>query len=135
MEGRLRGPLTAAADEYDRAARELFSRHPHPRHAGHELRRASRLLLTARGLTHGDTRLLLELLARMVALTEAVARLRETQHRAAQAAAARRAAEQLHHCRHVYAGPAAFHGIAAADITECRHTPTVTTSATAARRM
>ena len=51
VEGRLRGPLTAAADEYDRAARELFGRHPHPRHAGHELRRASRLLLTARGLT------------------------------------------------------------------------------------
>ena len=48
VEGRLRGPLTAAADEYDRAARELFGRHPHPRHAGHELRRASRLLLTAR---------------------------------------------------------------------------------------
>ena len=41
----------------------------------------------------------------MIAFTEAVARLRETQHRAARAAAARRAAEQLQHCRHVYAGP------------------------------
>ena len=107
VEGRRRGPLTAAADEYDRAARELSGRHPQPRHAGHELRRASRLLLTARGLTRGDTRQLLELLARMIAFTEAVARLRETQHRAAQAAAARRAAEQLAHCRLVYSPPAA----------------------------
>ena len=61
--------------------------------------------LTARGPTRRDTRQLLELLARMIAFTEAVARLRETQHRAARAAAARRAAEQLQHCRHVYAGP------------------------------
>jgi hypothetical protein len=43
----------------------------------------------------------------MVAFTAAVARLRETQHRAAQAAAARRAAEQLQQCRHLYSGPAA----------------------------
>ena len=133
VEGRRRGPLTAAADEYDRAARELFGRHPPPRHAGHELRRASRLLLTARGLTHGDTRQLLELLARMIAFTEAVARLRETQHRAAQAAAARRAAEQLHHCGHVYAGPA-VDGLPAAEASRRRRTPTVTTAATATRR-
>ena len=105
VEGRRRGPLTAAADEYDRAAREMFGRQPQPRHAGHELRRASRLLLTARTLKLGDTSRLLELLARMVAFTEAVARLRETQGRAAQAAAARRAAEQLAHCRHLDAAP------------------------------
>ena len=74
-------------------------------HAGHGLRRATRQPLTARGPTRRDTRQLLELLARMIAFTEAVARLRETQHRAARAAAARRAAEQLQHCRHVYAGP------------------------------
>jgi hypothetical protein len=46
VEGRLRGPLTAAAEEYDRAAREILGLQPQPRHAGHELRRASRLLLT-----------------------------------------------------------------------------------------
>ena len=39
----------------------------------------------------------------MAAFTEAVARLRDTQQRAGQAAAARRAAEQLRHCRLVYA--------------------------------
>ncbi len=132
VEGRLRGPLTAAADEYDRAARELLGRQPRPRHAGHELRRASRLLLTARTLSHGDSRQLLELLARMVAFTEAVARLRETQQRAAQAAAARRAAEQLQHCRLVYAGPAA-HGLPAADTSLRRRTPAVATPASAVR--
>jgi hypothetical protein len=107
VEGRRPGPLTAAADEYDRAAREISGRHPQPRHAGHELRRASRLLLNARAFTRRDARRLLELLARMIAFTEAVARLRDTQHRAAQAAAARRAAEQLAHCRLVYSPPAA----------------------------
>jgi hypothetical protein len=52
---------------------------------------------------------LLELLARFVAFTVAVARLRDTQQRAAQAAAARRAAEQLRHCGLVYR--------------RCRHAP------------
>jgi hypothetical protein len=133
VEGRLRGPLTAAADDYDRAAREIFGRHPRPRHAGHELRRASRLLLSARRFSHRDTGQLLELLARMVAFTEAVARLRETQHRAAQAAAARRAAEQLRHCGVLYADPAA-HRLAAADTSRRHRAAAVNTAATAMRR-
>ena len=114
VEGRRRGPLTDAADEYDRAAREVFGRNPQPRHAGHELRRASRLLLAARAVNHRDSRQLLELLARMIAFTEAVARLRETQQRAAQAAAARRAAEQLRRCRVLYTASVDPHGFAAA---------------------
>jgi hypothetical protein len=131
-EGKLRGPLTAAADERPRRPRTLRSA-PAARHAGHELRRASRLLLTARVVTHGDTRQLLELLARMIAFTEAVARLRETQHRAAQAAGARCAAEQLQHCRLMYAGPA-VDALPAADASRRRHTAAATTAATAIRR-
>ena len=43
VEGRRGGPLTAAADEYERAAREQWGRLPQPRHASHELRSAARL--------------------------------------------------------------------------------------------
>jgi hypothetical protein len=130
VEGRRRGPLTAAAEEYDRAAREMFGRIPQPRHAGHEMRRASRQLLTARAFTSRDTRRLFELLARMVAFTEAVARLRETQGRTAQAAAARRAAEQLEQCHLVYSVRGAS-GVAAS---APRRRSAVNTSASAAAR-
>ena len=106
----LEAPVRAAGMPVTAKPVYHFSRHPQPRHAGHELRRASRLLLTARAVNHRDTRHLLELVARMVAFTEAVARLRETQHRAAQAAAARRAAEQLQHCRLTYGTPHALTG-------------------------
>ena len=126
VDGRRRGPLTAAAEEYDGAARELYGRHPQPRRAGHELRHAARILLLARSLSRGDTRQLLELLARMVAFTEAVARLRDTQQRAAQAAAARRAAEQLRHCRLVYADAGVPATDGPADLRRRRRTATGT---------
>ncbi len=96
VEGRRGGPLTVASDEYERAARELWGRVPQPSKAGQGLRTASVLLATARFVGHHENKQLLALLAQLAALTDAVTRLRENQHRAAQAAAARRAVEQLH---------------------------------------
>jgi len=95
VEGRRGGPLTNAAASYDRAARELWGRLPAPSQAGRGLRAASVLLASARFVGRGENTQLLALLAQLAALTDAVTRLRETQHRAAQAAAARGAAEQL----------------------------------------
>ena len=96
VEGRRGGPLTNAAGEYDRAARELWGRVPEPSSAGQGLRTAAVLLTTARfvGRTENQQQQL-ALLAQLAALTDAVTRLRENQDRAAQATAARRAAEQL----------------------------------------
>jgi len=95
VEGRRGGPLTAAAATYDRAARELWGRLPAPSQAGQGLRAASVLLASARFVGRGENTQLLALLAQLAALSDAVTRLREIQHRAAQAAAARGAAEQL----------------------------------------
>jgi len=93
VEGRRGGPLTAAAGEYDRAARELWGRVPESSDAGKGLRAASVLLASARFVGRNETKQLLVLLAQLAALSDAVTRLRESQDRAAQAAAARRAAE------------------------------------------
>jgi len=95
VEGRRGGPLTAAATHYDRAARELWGRVPAPSQAGQGLRAASVLLASARFVGRGENTQLLALLAQLAALSDAVTRLRENQDRAAQAAAARSAAEQL----------------------------------------
>jgi hypothetical protein len=95
VDGRRGGPLTVAAGEYDRAARELWGRTPPPSTAGQGLRTASVLLTAARFVGRNENKQLLALLAQLVALTDAVTRLRENQHRAAQAAAARRAVEQV----------------------------------------
>jgi len=95
VEGRRGGPLTAAAAQYDRAARELWGRIPAPSQAGQGLRAASVLLASARFVGRGENTQLLALLAQLAALSDAVTRLRENQDRAAQAAAARSAAEQL----------------------------------------
>ena len=96
VEGRRGGPLTASAEQYDQAARELFGGLPQPTAAGHGLRVAGRLLLAARVARPSENAQLLRLLAQLAALADAVARLRETQQRASQAAAARAAAQQLH---------------------------------------
>jgi hypothetical protein len=93
VEGRRGGPLTAAAGEYDRAARELWGRVPQASAAGKGLRAASVLLSSARFVGRGESKQLLALLAQLAALSDAVTRLRESQDRAVQAAAARRAAE------------------------------------------
>ena len=95
VEGRRGGPLTDAAAQYERAARELFGATPTPSAPGQGLRHAGRLLSALRVGKPSETAQLRCLLAQLVALTETVARLRETQHRAAQAAAARAAAEHL----------------------------------------
>jgi len=95
VEGRHGGPLTQAAGVYDTAARELFGKTPAPTTAGRGLRDAGRLLLTAQVAKPSELKQLLALLAQLAALADAVARLRDTQQRAVQASAARRAAEQL----------------------------------------
>jgi len=95
VEGRRGGPLTEAAGLYDGAARGLFGKTPAPTTAGRGLRDAGRLLLMAQVAKPSELKQLLALLAQLAALADAVARLRDTQQRAVQASAARRAAEQL----------------------------------------
>jgi len=90
------GPLEGAARDLDRAAREQWGRIPAPSAAGQGLRAASGLLLAARFVHQAETAQLLALLAQLAVLADAVTRMREAQGRAEQAAAARRAAEQLH---------------------------------------
>ncbi len=118
VEGRRGGPLTAAATQYDRAARELWGRLPAPSQAGQGLRAASVLLASARFVGRGENTQLLALLAQLAALSDAVTRLRENQDRAAQAAAARSAAEQLRLTGAQRAGPQP--GAAAATATRTR---------------
>jgi hypothetical protein len=105
VDGRRGGPLSAAALEFDAAARELFGKTPHRTAAGQGLRVAARLLLSAQVAQPSELKQLLALLAQLSALADAVARLRETQERAAQAAAARRAAEQLRDVTSYYGTP------------------------------
>jgi hypothetical protein len=86
--------LRQAADSYDRAARAPYGRIPAPGQPGNNLRRAARLLSTLPSTA--DVPLAeMTLLRRFARLAEAIAELREAQRLAAQAAAARRAAEHL----------------------------------------
>ena len=85
-----------AADSYARAARVPYARIPHPTPAGNSLRQAARMLSRAALVSHDPTAARALLIVRLAALVEAVTELREAQQRAAQAAAARRAAEHLH---------------------------------------
>lgn len=84
-----------AASTYDRAARHPYGRIPRPSRAGCELRRAARQLSAAAFVTHDRQLASTALIVRLAALAEAVADYRHAQHHAAQAAAARHAAEQL----------------------------------------
>ena len=88
--------LRQAADAYDRAARPPNGRIPPPSPAGNQLRQAARLLSAFACLTGDRSMAPIILITRLAALAEAVAELRESQQHAAQAAAARTAAEQLH---------------------------------------
>jgi hypothetical protein len=93
----LRSPeLRRAADDYDRAARAGHGRIPAPTPEGRRLRATARLL-ALQGAAAGGTGLVpAALLAGLAGLVVAVAELRQAQQHAAQAAAARQAAERLH---------------------------------------
>jgi hypothetical protein len=95
VEDRRTGPLTEAADQFERAAREVHRRTPSSTDAGHRLRNASHMLSALRLVHAGESQQVLALMAQLLRLAEAVAALREAQRRAAQAAAARAAAERL----------------------------------------
>jgi hypothetical protein len=95
VEGRHGGPLTAAADAFDRAGRDLHGRPTPHTPAGSGLRATARLLALAGRASHDETAQVLALVAELAALSDAVAQLRHAQGRAAQAAAARDAAEGL----------------------------------------
>jgi len=88
--------LRQAADAYDRAARSPYGRIPPPSPVGNRLRQAARLLSSFAYITNDRSMVPLVLIAKLAALAEAVAELRESQQHAAQAAAALRAAEYLH---------------------------------------
>ena len=88
--------LRQAADSFDRAARAPFGRIPVPAQPGNNLRRAARLLSQVPVTGSAASADLTTLLVRFGRLIEAIAELRETQRQAAQAAAARRAAEHLY---------------------------------------
>ncbi|MDQ7905979.1 relaxase [Phytohabitans sp. ZYX-F-186] len=96
-EGEAGGPLTDAAEAFDRAAHELRGRVPAARvsRAGH-LRSMARLIAVMGSLSRDrDTVAALHLVLTLAALAESLADLREAQHRLAQARAARHAAGQL----------------------------------------
>jgi hypothetical protein len=88
--------LSQAADAYDRAARSPYGRIPPPTPMGNRLRQAARLISAFACLTQDRSMAPVVLITKLAALAEAVAELRESQHHAAQAAAALRAAERLY---------------------------------------
>jgi hypothetical protein len=95
VEGKRGGLLRAAADSYDRAARDLHRRTLRPTGSSRSLRNAAGALSAVRIVKRGETRQLLALLTQLAALSQSVGELRHVQARAAQASAARLAAEQL----------------------------------------
>ena len=88
--------LRRAADAFDRAARAPYGRIPRPTGDGARLRSAARLLALTIDDPGYPTAASVRLIAKLIALAEAVSGLRKAQQHAAQAAAARKAAEQLH---------------------------------------
>ena len=88
--------LRQAADAYDRAARSPYGHIPPPSPVGNQLRQAARLLSAFAYVTQDRSMAPLVLIAKLAALAEAVAELRQSQQHAAQATAALRAAERLH---------------------------------------
>ena len=88
--------IRQAADSYARAARVPYARIPRPTPAGNSLRQTARLLSRAALLGQNPAAAHADLVTQLVALVEAVIELRQAQQHAAQAAAARQAAEHLH---------------------------------------
>jgi hypothetical protein len=96
FEGRRGGPLTDAAETFDRAAREPNRRLPGRSGTTGELRAMSRLIAVMGRLTGDhDTAAALQLILQMSMLADNLADLREAQQRLHQARAARHAADQL----------------------------------------
>lgn len=91
------GPLSAAANSYDRASRDLYGRTPPAgRSVGAgDLRVAALALTLLRRAAPGDTTAVATLIVAAAGLAEAVADLRTAQHRHHQAAAASAAAAPL----------------------------------------
>jgi hypothetical protein len=93
----LRDPeLRRAADAYDRAARPPYGRIPLHTRSGDRLRATARLLALVGNIGGDGTLAVAALVASLLDLAAAVTELRQAQQYAAQAAAARRAAEHLH---------------------------------------
>jgi hypothetical protein len=88
--------LRRAADSYDRAARERYGRIPGTSRHGTGLRAAARMIALAGPIASDGTLAAVALIASLAALASAVTELRTAQQHAAQAAAARAAAEHLH---------------------------------------
>ena len=99
--------LRQAADAYDRAARAPYGRIPVRTPAGTSLRRAARLLAAYGYITSDPSFRPIVLITRLAALVEAVALLRQSQERAAQAASALSATERLGAAGRAYAAHAA----------------------------
>ena len=88
--------LRDVADAYDRAARMAYGKIPQRTAEGDRLRAAARLLAMAGGPGDGSTPGAVQLTAGLVRLARAVGELRQAEQHAAQAAAARQAAERLY---------------------------------------
>jgi hypothetical protein len=96
-EGHRGGPLTDAAEAFDRAARQPHGRPPPRNHHADQLRAMSRLIATTGRLTSDHrTTAALHLVLHLSALAEHLADLRDAQGRFHQARDARHAARQLH---------------------------------------
>jgi hypothetical protein len=88
--------LRQAADSYARAARHGYGRIPGPTPAGDRLRATARGLALAVPAGDENQAAVMMLVAQLAELASAVAGLRDSQRHAAQASAARAAAERLH---------------------------------------
>ncbi|MGH3404043.1 MAG: relaxase/mobilization nuclease domain-containing protein [Streptosporangiaceae bacterium] len=88
--------IRQAADSLDRAARAPYGRIPCPTRTGNGLRRSARLLAAAGLTSSGRGNAQTMLIIRLAGLAAAIADLRDAQSLAAQAAAARSAAQHLH---------------------------------------
>ena len=107
------GPVHQAAAAYDRAARGLRRRPPIPTGPARRTRQSAGGLRGMAFVRRADTRQLLQLVEQISALSLTLAVLREQQGRAAQAAAARQAAQMLaaEHTRRSRAAYASVHAL------------------------
>jgi hypothetical protein len=107
-ERRAGGPYTVAARTFEHAGRSPHFTPHVPTPVGRRLRTATTALSAVRVALPSEARQLLQLTQQLLALADAVARLRQTQAHAAQAAAARAAAEQLRALQPTPVMPAPF---------------------------